>query len=309
MTREGIFLGQLQAFIEVVRLGNVTRAADSLFLTQPALSARLTRLEQEVGVGLLIRNRRGARLTEAGRAFLPYAKDAIASVDHGQAVLRHFTEGATSELALGATPTFSTYVLPTVLKRMLAAFPRASLTLRTATSEDLIGLLGAAEIHIALCRSIPQPGIDATALFEEELVLIADRAHRLATRRSVSARDLADEVIILYDRSASYHAFIESTLRQADVTPRSLIDVDNSEASKRMIREGIGITLLPRTAVAAELLDGSIVQIKVEEMNPIRRTMAVLRRKDEPESPLVPPLLRLLHVRLAEMGLLGRPWR
>ena len=82
--RGPVFLAQLDAFVEIARRGNVSRAAEALFLSQPALSARLKSLETELGAALFVRTKRGVRLTDAGRAFLPYAQRAIDSIADGK---------------------------------------------------------------------------------------------------------------------------------------------------------------------------------------------------------------------------------
>lgn len=303
MTQEGLFLGQIEAFIEVVRLGNVTRAADSLFITQPALSARLNRLEQVLGVQLLVRDRRGTRVTEAGRAFLPFAVRALAAIEEGQLVLRRHAAGTAGELVLGATPALSMYVLPAVIRQVLEMHPGASLTVRTAASEDLVALALAGEIQLALGRALHEPDLESMPLYDEELVLVVDPAHRLVARQPVQVRDLVDEVMILFHRSASYRDFAKILVHQAGAAPRTVIDSDNSEVSKQMVREGIGMTLLPRTAVASELADGTLVALRVSDLKPMRRPMAALWRRGTAESPLVPVLLGLLRSRLAQMGL------
>src|SRR6266540_3600103 len=104
---------QLQAFVEVVRRGSVTRAAHSLYVTQPALTARLNALERTVGTPLLVRRRGGVRLTEAGRAFLPFAERALQAVADGRTVLTELERGAAGHIAICASPIVSTYALPT----------------------------------------------------------------------------------------------------------------------------------------------------------------------------------------------------
>src|SRR2546430_9070988 len=95
---------QLQAFVEVARLGSVTRAAEALYVTQPALTARLNALEKAVGASLLVRRRSGVRLTQAGRAFLPYAERALQAVTEGRDVLTELEHGAAGHVAIGAAP-------------------------------------------------------------------------------------------------------------------------------------------------------------------------------------------------------------
>src|ERR1043166_1896744 len=102
---------QLDAFVEVVRGGTVTGAARALYVTQPALTARLNALERDVGNPLLVRKRGGVRLTEAGRVFLPYAERALQAVAEGRAVLTELRRGAAGHVAVCASPIVSTYAL------------------------------------------------------------------------------------------------------------------------------------------------------------------------------------------------------
>src|SRR3954467_10637917 len=106
---------QLEAFVEVVRLGSVTGAARALYVTQPALTARLDALERDVGAPLLVRRRGGVRLTEAGRTFLPYAERALQAVADGRGVLAELRHGAAGYVSIGASPIVSTYALPAIL--------------------------------------------------------------------------------------------------------------------------------------------------------------------------------------------------
>src|SRR6266542_5035601 len=122
---------QLKAFVEVARLGSVTRASQALFVTQPALTARLNALEKAFGVPLLVRRRGGVRLTEAGRAFLPYAERALQAVADGRQVLTELERGAAGHIAICASPIVSTYALPTILKRFAGTHPGVQVAVRT----------------------------------------------------------------------------------------------------------------------------------------------------------------------------------
>src|SRR5919107_696224 len=119
-----MLLGQVEAFLEVARLGNVSRAAEALYVTQPTLTARIQALEKELGEALFVRTGRGVRLTDAGRVFLPNAERAVQAVDDGRQALADLRSASAGRLALGAAPAVSTYVLPPVLKRFAALHPR-----------------------------------------------------------------------------------------------------------------------------------------------------------------------------------------
>src|SRR5438132_6928967 len=110
-------LPEIEAFVEVARRGTLSRAASSLFVTQPALTARLQRLELDLGEPLFLRTPRGMRLTDAGRAFLPYAERTLAELEEGRRLVANLGSGRAGQLAIGAAPAVSTYVLPAVLKR------------------------------------------------------------------------------------------------------------------------------------------------------------------------------------------------
>src|SRR5256885_17013239 len=108
---ESILLAHLESFVEVARTGNVSRAAQALFLTQPALTARLKPLESDLGVELFVRSARGMKLTDAGRAFLPYAQRTLGLVTEGRQVICDLREGATAEAVIDAAPARSAHLL------------------------------------------------------------------------------------------------------------------------------------------------------------------------------------------------------
>src|SRR5689334_5962064 len=111
-----MLLAQVEGFVEIARQRNLSRAADVMHVTQPALTARLQALEEEVGTPLFVRGRRGMALTDAGRAFLPYAERALEALDEGAGLLTELARGGTGELVLGAAPAVSAYVLPALLQ-------------------------------------------------------------------------------------------------------------------------------------------------------------------------------------------------
>src|SRR5258705_7644969 len=116
-------ISALESFLAVARAGNLTAAARELHVTQPGLTARLQRLEAELGTELLVRLPRGVRLTAAGRALLPYAERALESLDQGTAAVRDLVRGTGGRIEIGAAPALSTYVLPRAPQRFPAEHP------------------------------------------------------------------------------------------------------------------------------------------------------------------------------------------
>jgi DNA-binding transcriptional LysR family regulator len=275
-----VLLAQLEAFNEVARLGNVSRAAETLSVTQPALTARLQGLERELGVELFVRAARGMRLTDAGRALLPYAQRAIAQVLDGQKALEDLRSGKVGELFIAAAPAVSTYFLPTVLKTFQTSHPQVRLGVRTGHTEEVLEMVLRREVDLGVGRPIRHAEADLIPVFDDELLLVASRHHPFAQRGKVRLAELADDRLILFDRASSYYELTSSLVRQAGVVPESVIEVDNVEAAKKMVIEGLGVALLPRMALASELRARTLLPVRITGAPPVRRPIVAIRRSD-----------------------------
>jgi DNA-binding transcriptional LysR family regulator len=275
-------LPQIEAFLEVARRQNLSRAAEALFVSQPTLTARLQSLEAVLGEQLFVRTRRGMRLTEAGDAFLPYAEHALQALADGRERLDELRRGMAGRLVLGAPPTVSTYTLPAMLARFSAAHPGVRLTVKTGTSEEILEMVLHDQVQLGIIRALASPEIETVPLFTDNLVLIAGPGHRLAgapAGRRARMADLAGEVLVLFGRSSSYLAFTTATFRQAGVLPGSVLELDNIEAAKKMVERGLGVSLVPSSTVATELAAGTLTQIELVDAAPVRREVVAVRRR------------------------------
>ncbi len=291
-------LSQIEGFLEVARLGNVSRAAASLSITQPALSARLLGLEEELGQPLFVRGRRGVRLTDVGRAFLPYAEQAVAALASGLALVGDLSAGGAGELVIGAAPAVGTYVLPQVLVRFAERYPNVRLVVRTGHSEEITELVVRNQVHVGLVRRIAHPLVTVRALYDDELVLVSGPQHPFAEHGSVSRERLGEAPLILFDPASSYHELTTALIREAGVRPRGVMELDNIDAAKKMVAAGLGVALLPRTAVAEELAAGALAISSIRGASPGHRRIVVIRRSDagEPQGSLADFLALLYRI-------------
>ncbi len=285
---DALDVGRVRAFVTVARTGTISRAAEALFVTQPALTARLQALERSLGVELFVRSRQGSRLTDAGRALLPHAERALAALQRGREAVEDVASGGAGRLTIGAAPAVSTYVLPAMLHRFQAGHPGVRLSVRSGHSEEVLEMVLREEVEVGLMRPIQHPEVTATLLYEDELVLVVHRGHHFAAAGHVRMGELATENLILFDRTSSYHELTSAIVRQAGISPRGQLDVDNIDAAKRMVEQRLGIALLPQTAVQAEIGTGRLVPVTITDMAPVRRQIVVARRRDAGE---VPPVL------------------
>jgi len=279
MTDE-IQLAQLQAFVAVARIGSISAAANELFVSQPAITARIQGLERGIGASLLARSRTGSRLTEVGRALLPHAERALTAVAGGRRAVEDVVSGSGGRLTIGAAPAVSTYVLPAMLHRFQADHPRVQLSVRSGHSEEVLEMVLREEVEIGLMRPIQHADVVNTPLYEDELVLVVPRGHEFALSGQIRMEQIATEHLILFDRTSSYHELTSSIFRQAGIAPRGYLEVDNIDAAKRMVEQRLGIALLPLTAVQTEIGTGRLFPVTVSDMTPVRRQIVVVRRRD-----------------------------
>lgn len=272
-------LAQVEGFLEVARRANLSRAAEALFITQPALSARLRGLETEIGSPLFRRGRRGMALTDAGRAFLPYAERALRALQDGASAIERLP--ITDELVLGAAPAISTYVLPNLLVRFEAANPQVRLSVRTGHSEEILALAVRGDIDVGLVRELHHPALETLTLYDDELVLVVEPRQPIADHRRVTLDRLRESRLILFDRTSSYYDLTNALFRPAGNLPRGVLELDHIDAAKQMVLAGLGVALLPTTAVANELRDGTLRRIDLIGQPPIERRIVGVRRLDD----------------------------
>jgi DNA-binding transcriptional LysR family regulator len=273
-----VLLPHLEAFVEVARQGTVRQAGHVLHLGQPALSARIASLEQVIGVALFERSRKGMTLSPAGRAFLPHAERALAAVLAGFAHARDVDLAMTSELAIGAAPAVSAYVLPELIARVRHIRPDLRVLVRTGHSEEVVSLVAAGDVDVGLIRELRDARVVARPLFQEDLVLVVRPDHPFAYDERITVDRLRDSVLILFDRTSSYYDMTQALFRGVGVVPWATMEVDNIETAKRMTLRGLGVAFLPSTAVAESVAEGSLVRVRVVGVGSVQRRIVAVER-------------------------------
>jgi DNA-binding transcriptional LysR family regulator len=275
-----VLLNQITAFIETARRQSVSRAAEALFISQPALTARLKGLESDLGAELFVRGPRGMRLTDAGNAFLPYAVRSLETLTDGRMQVNALERGGAGRLAIGAAPAVSTYVLPALLKRFSEGYPRVSVSVRTGHSEEILDLVLREQVTLGLVRALQHPEIMSTPLYEDRLILVVEPSHPFAGESRIRMKDLADEQLIQFDRTSSYHDLTSALFVTAGVSPAARMELDNIDAAKKMVEQGFGVALLPQTSVTDELEAGSLAEVQIVDATPVRRKIVAITRRD-----------------------------
>jgi len=294
-------LQQVEGFLEVARRGSVSRAAEALYITQPTLTARLHGLERDLGAKLFVRTPRGMRLTEAGHAWVPFAERAMRALVEGGDALAQVMTASAGHLVIASAPAVSTYVLPGLLERFVDAHPRVEVSVRTGHTEELVDLVLREDVQLGLGRVIHHPDLELRPFHKEVLVLVCAPNHPFTKRRSVALRDVTNEKLIMFDRTSSYYEITHAALLSSRVKLRRFMELDSIEAAKKMVERGLGVALLPATAVVREVETNHLSRVKLRDAPPMYNTIAAFRRRDagRPEG-VVAAFLGLLNLRAAD---------
>ncbi len=276
----GVQLVQVEGFLEVARRGSVSRAAEALFITQPTLTARLHGLERELRTQLFLRTPHGMRLTDTGRAWVPYAERALRALVDGRDALEQVKSASAGHLTVAAAPAVSTYVLPELLEKFVAAHPRVEVSVRTGHSEDVVELVLRDEVQLGLGRAIHHPDLELRPFHTEVLVLVCAPEHPFSSRRGVAMAEVASAKPIMFDRTSSYYEITQAAFLSAGVKLRGLMELDSIEAAKKMVERGLGVALLPRTAVVREIEGKTLRVVRMKDAPPMHNSIVVYRRRD-----------------------------
>jgi DNA-binding transcriptional LysR family regulator len=273
-------LFQLRSFLRVAEAGSFTRAAEELYLTQPAVTQHVRALERELGVPLFDRTGRGAQLTSAGEALCRYVRRSVALLEECRQVLADLETGAAGRLVLGAGVTTSIFHLPGWLRAFGDTYPGVDVVVRTGRSREVAALALEREIDLGLVTSpVRHPDLQVAGLFEEEIVLVTPRGHALAGRALTSA-ELAEAPLILFPQATGFREYLDRALAEAGVAARVKMESDSVEAIKSFVAVGLGVSFLPAAAVEAEVTSGVLARAEVAGLPPLRRQTSVLYRTD-----------------------------
>ena len=246
-------LRQFEYFVALAERLNFRRAAESCFVSQPSLSAQIAQLEALLGIKLFERDRRGASLTEAGRALLPGAKETLASCDRIGQLARSLGAPLTGPLRLGIIPTIGAYLLPKVLPAVSESFPELQVFLREDMTGRLLEQLEEGKLDLLLLAiDIDLGGVATQPLFSDPFVLAVPESDELAGSREVSLSDLEGRNVLLLDDG---HCLREQTLplcESAGAGELAGFRASSLGTITQMVASGLGITLLPELAVERE---------------------------------------------------------
>jgi len=247
-----INLTLFKTYVKVVENHNLSRTAEELKLSQPAVSKQIQALEEMYGVLLLERSGRKLKTTTAGEALYDCALEVLKAVEKTDQVMEEISESRRGRLMLGASTIPGQYILPQYLKGFKDKYPNVNILMKIADTENIFNLVAERELDLGVVGAwIPNRKVDSFTWREDELVVLVPASHRLAGQSEVDLKELTTEKWIFRERGSGTRMATEEMLTSLGVRKEELdiqVELGSTEAVVSAVEAGMGLALVSRYA-------------------------------------------------------------
>jgi DNA-binding transcriptional LysR family regulator len=273
----------VETFVLAVEHGSLSEAARRLYVSQPAVSVRLRRLESAAGETLLHRSGRGVRPTPAGTHLYERARPLLDAWRQLSQELGQDTP-LRGRLAIGCTDLVAAHHLPSALRRLRKRHGRLDVTVQVDGTAPLLALLDGAEVELAIATlPVTERRYRSAAVFHDPLVVVGPPRHRFSGPKVVRAAAVAEEPWILHKSHSVSRRLVDDFFAERGATLRTEMEISSPEAIRELVRAGLGLSVLPERMVRRDLGSRKISLIRVEGF-PIERSSGWVVRTDRPLS-------------------------
>ena len=279
---------RLAVFRAVAGQLSFRKAAEELFLTQPAVSFQIKALEEDLGVQLFDRTGSRIALTAPGNLLLSYAEKVHSLLARAEQEIAAIGGETAGQLALGASTTIAQYVLPRLLGEFLSEHPRVHPTLISGNTERIVHAVIEREIGLGFIEG-PSRSKDVReeVLLRDEIVLVVPAAHEWAERQKITASELKNARVVLRERGSGTRHVVELALQRAGLSVSTLhvaMELDSTEAIKSAVEAGLGVGFVSRWAVAKDSRVGSSFRIvEIDDLRISRDFLVISAQGPEPQ--------------------------
>jgi LysR family hydrogen peroxide-inducible transcriptional activator len=245
-------LKDLKYLVALADTGHFGKAADRSFVSQPTLSAQLKKLEEYLGVKLVERQPKNVQLTEVGKQIVVRARRMLDEGDEIIALARHNADPFAGKLKLALIPTIGPYLLPRVMQKLRKALPNLGLMLYEHQTEALLQRLRDGELDLGvLALPIAGDGLESRQLYDEAFTVAMPVRHALAAKSAIKVQDLKGQTLLLLEDGHCLRDQALEVCSRIEVREAEDFRATSLETLRQMVVAGLGITLLPETAVEA----------------------------------------------------------
>jgi DNA-binding transcriptional LysR family regulator len=269
---------RLVVFRALAERGSFTAAADALSYTQSAVSQQISALEREAGTVLVERDRKRARLTEAGEILLVHTDAILGRIEHAERELSAYVHARSGRLRLAAFESAGAALVPSAVEAFHARYPDVELNVVQMEPEEAGARLESRQLDLAVVYDFDPPSgalseeLELTYLFDDRYAAVLSRGHALSGRERVGLEELAGDVWINTTERDLCHRLILGACRAAGFEPGVAFEVDEIATSQALVARGAGVTLLPSLAMGSRHRDVAVAELG--DAAPVRRICA-----------------------------------
>jgi DNA-binding transcriptional LysR family regulator len=286
-------LHDLHAFVAVAERASFRQAAADLFLSQSALSRRIEKLEEGLGVKLFERTTRRVQLTNVGQSFLVNVRTALDGLEDAVLGVADLAAHRTGTVTLACVPSAVQHFLPEVLKQFSERFPRIRIRIHDESAQDVLNLVLAGEADFGINFSgAEDPEIIFEPVFVERYLLAMRRDHRLARRKTVRWKDTVGERYISAAKSSGNRSVIDAALAGIQKHPLIFCEVNHVSGVLALVEAGMGVAAVPGLSVPAGR-EAAIVGVPLVEPG-IQRTLGLISKRNHSMAPAARTLFGML---------------
>ncbi len=251
----------IEAFQAFVMTGSVTRAADSLYISQPAVSRLIRDLETSTKLNLFDRKRGRLVITNDGLTLYEEIQNTFIGLKHIEDTARRIRLGETGRLRVSCLPALSLSIIPEVMRTFVNANPNIEVSLQVLPSPAILRNMTTQQSDVGFVEaSFTSPAVEEIAFFQVDCFCVLPPNHRLESREVIHPSDLADEIFISLDKGSHTRMLIDAVFKNAKVERKCQIDTTLASSAGGMVLEGIGISILDEITAKKYEAQGVIVK-------------------------------------------------
>ncbi|MEW6313207.1 MAG: LysR family transcriptional regulator [Pseudomonadota bacterium] len=280
---------RLQVFYTVAKQSSFTKAADQLFMTQPAVTFQIKQLEEHFNTRLFERSHGKIALTPAGRLAFDYAERIMKLSAEMETRMAEMTGTVSGPLLLGASTTIAEFMLPEILGQFKAHYPQVQACMTVANSETIENKVAEHVIDIGLIESASHlGGLHTEVCCEDELVMICAPGSKLAGKGGVTPQEVVQQPFISREEGSGTREFVNSYLSKAGISPEEMsieMELGSPEAVKGVVATGLGVSIVSRSTVLKELRLGTLIAVPLKPR--LIRSLSMVYPKEKFRSRLI----------------------
>jgi len=294
-------INSLLVFHEVVRHRSFTKAAEELFVSQPAVTKHIKGLEHKVGMRLIERGKGGFHLSEAGKILFKSAHKISNHIRGVESHLGRLKKEHHGLLRIGTTESYSRCLMPTLLSGFQNLYPSIKIALDVGNSEEIEKSLTAYRNDVAIIGMTKIPSkLESIPFLREDLVLIVSPSHPMAKREKISLKAIRKFPFIIRAKGSTTRKIVLKAFQELGIRPLLLIETGSSEFIKQWVSEGKGVSIIVRRIAEEEAKRGLIKMVSLDEK--LNLQVALLFLKEERTNPTIKTFTHFIKDRGKEWG-------